>query len=196
MIKGNKIELIPARLCDKQAVYDWCFHSEITRCHAGPPDYPETPIAAAEEFFRENGGYEDYYFTGARPQDGRGFLIVCGKETVGFISYASFHLKPGVSELDIWMNSEAHCGKGFGTDAVASLSDYLNQTLGIHALIMRPSIKNKRAIRAYCKAGFAPSAEPIETYMPPEYLPVFADGDYGLGGDALLVKRFISSANA
>ena len=190
MLNGSKINLIPAALCDKQAVYEWCFHSETTKCHSGPPDYPETPIASAEEFFQENGGYEDYYFTGERPQDGRGFLIVHGGEAVGFVSYASFHLKPGVTELDIWLNSEAHCGKGFGTDALLTLTEYLHQTLGKNAMMMRPSARNKRAVRAYGKAGFVPSTEPIEAYMPPAYLPIFGDGDYGPQGDALLVKRF------
>ena len=54
MIQGTKITLTPALPCHKQAVYEWCFHSETTKCHSGPPDYPEAPIAAPEEFFREN----------------------------------------------------------------------------------------------------------------------------------------------
>jgi len=191
IIKRNMIELIPATLDDKEIIYIWCFHSETTKSHSGQPDYPEAPIASPEEFFKENGGYEDYYFTGERPQDGRGFLIKHGDESVGFVSYASFHLNPGVSELDIWMNSEAHCGKGFGTDALVALSEYLRQTLNKHTLIMRPSAKNKRAIRAYNKAGFAASDKPIDTFMPPEYLPVYSDGDYGSGGDVLLVKEML-----
>ena len=190
MIKGNKIVLIHATLRDRQRVYDWCFHSETTRCHSGPPDYPETPIATPEEFFQENGGYEEYYFTGACPQDGRGFIILHGEEPVGFVSYASFHLKPHVAELDIWMNSEAHCGKGFGTDALIALAGYLHENLGVNELIMRPSARNARAIRAYNKAGFLPAAQPIEHYMAAEYLPTFAAGDYGPGGDVLLVKTF------
>jgi len=191
MIKGNKIELIPATLDDKQNVYNWCFHSETTKSHSGPPDYPEAPIASPEEFFGKNGGYEDYYFTGERPQDGRGFLIMYGGELVGFVSYASFHLNPGVSELDIWMNSEAHCGKGFGTDALVSLSEYLRGALHKHTFIMRPSAKNGRAVRAYNKAGFVAIDKPTRAFMPPEYLPIFGDGDYGPGGDMLLVKEML-----
>jgi len=51
MIKGNKVELVPAELSDKQRVYDWCFHSETTKSHSEPLDYPENPIATWEEFF-------------------------------------------------------------------------------------------------------------------------------------------------
>lgn len=51
MIKGNKVELVPAELSDRQNIYDWCYHSEKTKTHSGPPDYPENPIATWEEFF-------------------------------------------------------------------------------------------------------------------------------------------------
>ncbi|MCL2706679.1 MAG: GNAT family N-acetyltransferase [Dehalococcoidia bacterium] len=189
MIRGNIIELIPVTPRDKQNIYNWCFHSETTKSHSGLPDYPEAPIASPEEFFAKKGGYEDYYFTGERPQDGRGYLITNGGEPVGFVSYASFHLNQGVAELDIWMNSEANCGKGFGTDALVALSEYLRQTLGKHTLIMRPSTKNERAVRSYNKAGFTVSDEPIAAFMQPEYLPLFGNGDYGPGGDALLVMK-------
>ena len=76
MIKGDKVELVPAGFSDMQRVYDWCFHSETTKSHAGPPDYPEHPIATWEEFFDE--GYMEYFFTGAQPESGRGFMIVHG----------------------------------------------------------------------------------------------------------------------
>lgn len=68
MIKGNIVDLVPATPDNKKNVYEWCFHSEITKSHAGPPDYPNAPIATWEEFFS---GYEDYYFTGSRPEDGK-----------------------------------------------------------------------------------------------------------------------------
>ncbi|MDR2933374.1 MAG: GNAT family N-acetyltransferase [Oscillospiraceae bacterium] len=188
MIKGKKVELVPARLSDRQNIYDWCYHSETTKSHSGPPDYPEAPIATWKEFFDE--GYVDYYFTGAEPEKGRGFMIRHGGEPVGFISYSSFHLKPCKSELDIWMNSEAHCGKGFGTDAIIALGAYLNEHLGVNELIMRPSVRNERAVRAYRKAGFETSEEPAGYYLLDEYMPLYGAGDYGEGGDILLVKRF------
>lgn len=191
MIKGEKVELIPATLSDRQNIYEWCFHSETTKSHAGPPDYPDMPIPTYEEFCAsDDGGYEEYYFTGARPEDGRGFVITHGSEPVGFISYCSFHLKPGKSELDIWMNSEAYCGNGLGVDAIASLCVYLNENLGIREMIMRPSPKNERAVRAYMKAGLEKSDKSLSYYLLDEYMSLYGDGDYGIGGDVLLVKRF------
>jgi len=186
MIKGAIVNLIPATLDDRQKIYEWCFHCETTKAHSGPPDYPDVPIPTFEEFYDD---YVDYFFTGAAPADGRGFFISCGEKSVGFISYSSFHLKPHKAELDIWMNAEANCGKGFGADAIFALSDHLGETLGICELIIRPALKNARAIAAYKKAGFEESDMLPGDYLLDEYIALYGDGDYGVGKTALLIKR-------
>jgi RimJ/RimL family protein N-acetyltransferase len=185
-IKGNTIELIPATLNDREDIYNWCFHSETTKSHAGLPVFPNVVIPTFDEFYED---YVDYFFTGTVPENGRGFMIAHNDETLGFISYTCFHLKPHKAELDIWLNSEANCGRGFGTDAIVSLSDYLNKTLGICEFIMRPSVKNVRAIKSYQKSGFEVSDELPCDYLLEEYVPLYGDGDYGAGGDVLLVKK-------
>ena len=187
MITGKKITLIPATLGDRQAIYEWCFHSETTKSHIGPPDYPDMLIPTFQEFCDD---YEDYYFTGVAPRDGQGFIISHDKTPVGFISYASSHLKPHISELDIWMNCEANCGRGFGTDAIVALGDYLNQTMGVCELIMAPAAKNVRAIQCYQKAGFEVSSKPMCDYLLEEYISQYGGGDYGEDETVVLVKRF------
>ena len=186
MIKGKIIDLVPASLSDRQKIYDWCFHCETSKSHSGPPDYPDLHIPTFEEFYNE---YADYFFTDSKLADGRGFMIMHDGEPVGFISYCSFHLKQHKSELDIWMNSEANCGKGFGTDAIISLADYLGETFGTREFIMRPSVKNSRAIASYKKAGFEESDMLPGDYLLDEYVACYGDGDYGAGETALLVKR-------
>ena len=190
MINGKLIKLIPATLADKENVYKWCCESETTKSHSGPPNYPEVPIASRKEFFDKDSGYSDYFFDGTEVENGRGFIILFNEKEVGFISYTSFHLKEGWSELDIWMNSEANCGNGFGSDALITLTNYLYKNMNIDKMILRPSIKNKRAIRAYMKAGFEKSDLLPQRYMLDEYIELFSQGDYGVGGDQLLVKRF------
>lgn len=91
------------------------------------------------------------------------------------------------------MNREANCGKGFGTDAILALGEYLNQTLDIRELIMRPSVKNVRAITSYEKAGFQQTDLCPDTYLLDKYISVYGDGDYGAGGSVLLVKTFSAS---
>ena len=186
MIQGNKIILIPATLDDREKIYNWCFHSETTKFHAGA-DYPDVVIPTFEEFYND---YVDYFFNGSAPDKGRGFIIVHNEEPVGFISYSSYHLKPHKAELDIWMKSEANCGKGFGTDAIMSLGNYLNKLVDIYELIIRPSKKNINAIKSYKKSGFEESDMPACDYLLDEYLSIYGDGDYGADGTALLTKRF------
>jgi len=187
MIVGSIIDLFPATLDDRQRIYEWCFYSETTKYHAGPPDYPDVIIPTLKEFCED---YTDYFFTGAMPDSGRGYIIAHNKESVGFVSYSSYHLKPYKAELDIWLNSEANCGKGFGTDALVALGDYLNKTLEINELIIRPSVKNINAIKSYKKSGFEESNMPACDYLLEEYLSLYGDGDYGENQTALLVKRF------
>lgn len=191
MIKGDRIELIPATLDDRQKIYEWCFQSETTKYHSGPPDYPNNPIPTYEEFYTsDDGGYMEYYFTGVKPKDGRGFLIINENAAVGFVSYCAFHLKPAIAELDIWMNAKANCGNGFGVDALISLGDYLNKEMDIRELIIAPSIKNIRAVRAYEKAGFKKTDKAMSEFLLDEYVTLFGDGDYGADETAILVKQF------
>ena len=191
LIKGKKTSLIPATLDDRHKIFEWCFKSETTKCHSGPPDYPNSPIPTYEEFCTSDDfGYTEYYFTGTKPNDGRGFLIVNGEEAVGFISYCAFHLKPDTAELDIWMKDEANCGKGFGTDALISLGDYLHSNMYIRELIIAPSIKNTRAVNSYTKAGFRITNKVMSEFLLDEYVPVYGEGDYGMSETLLLVKTF------
>jgi len=178
MIKGNKIELIPATLSNRRIVYEWGFASDITKFLAGPPHYPDQSIATWEEFCED---YVDYYFDDSQPEKGRGYIINFNGDYVGFISYSS---SLTYTELDIWMRDELNCGKGLGTDAIITLGNYLNKKMLARKLVIRPSIKNIRAIKAYLKAGFKKTEltnEQIET--------LYGEGDYGFAGDILLIKE-------
>ncbi|MCL2634863.1 MAG: GNAT family N-acetyltransferase [Oscillospiraceae bacterium] len=186
MIKGTNIELIPAALDDRQNIYSWCFHCETSKSHCGLPDFPDVVIPSYEEFLED---YVEYFFTGAEPEKGRGFMIISNRVQVGFISYTCFHLKPSMAELDIWLNSESHCGKGFGNDAIVSLCNFLYSTQGISEFIMRPSPKNERAVKSYKKSGFEESDKSPRDYLLDEYWELYGDGDYGVDGDVLLVKK-------
>ena len=79
MIKGNKIELVPANLEDRRKVYEWCFHSETSASHSGSPNYPGIAIPNYGEFCDD---YVDYFFTGTEPNKGRGFFIMHNEEAV------------------------------------------------------------------------------------------------------------------
>ena len=66
-------------------------------------------------------------------------------------------------ELDIWMRSEACCGKGYGTEALDALCRHLHERFGVEEFMVQPSARNPRAIRAYEKLGFKRLDVPIES---------------------------------
>jgi len=185
VIRGGKVTLVPALLDDCRDVYEWCFHSETTRFHSGPPDFPQNPIPSFEEFREE---YADFNFTGDKPIEGRGFIIKLGDRRIGFISYTGFHLKPGIAELDLWLPRLADCGRGYGTDALTALTTYLHDALNFTTLIIAPAAKNQRAVRSYEKAGFTKTTEPMAHFLLPEYVTKYGDGDYGENETVILVK--------
>ena len=151
MIQGKIITLKTASATDRPLIYKMGQSTDILRNH-----FPEKGFADFEA------GYHDGYFDSCDPSVCGGMMICVDEMPVGFISYGNtsgtvgsvyYPAILGVMELDIWLYGEQNCGKGYGTDAVITLSNYLHQTHGIHTVFMCPSRSNPRAIRAYGKAG-------------------------------------------
>lgn len=63
-------------------------------------------------------------------------------------------LEPGTWDLDLFIASEEHRGRGVGHVALAKLREEVFATTLAVAVCVFPSIKNERAVRAYEKAGF------------------------------------------
>ena len=146
MIKGDKVSLRPAELEDRRTVFEWGHDTDIAQ-FIYPPD------AETQTFGDFCADWKDHYFQDQLPELGRGFIILADGEALGFIAYNDIDAQNRV-ELDIWMNSEANCGKGFGPDAIRALCAYLSGEYGVHTFMMQPSARNPKAIRAYEKAGF------------------------------------------
>lgn len=146
MIEGEHVVLRPAAMGDRRMVYDWSHDSDIAPIIHLSDDSDET-------FQQFCDGWEECFFTDTSPERGRMFIILHNDTPVGAIAYNDIDPKNRV-ELDIWMNCEANCGKGFGPDAIETLCEYLSAEFGVKTFMMQPSARNPRAIRAYVKAGF------------------------------------------
>jgi len=147
----STISLRPATLGDRRAVYEWLACSDLTAAMMGPPEFTENAIPTWEQFCAD---YEEYFFDGSQPQRGRSLIIEHNSEAVGHVSYSVTDPQSSLVELDIWMRDASCCGRGFGSEALRMLSDELFRMFGAAELIMRPSARNLRAIRAYERAGF------------------------------------------
>ena len=115
MIKGTHIRLRPATLEDQRMIYGWYNASDIASfLHPSSGPY--------ETFDTWCDDWKEYYFTDESPRLGRMFVILHEHSPVGTVAYNDIDPENRV-ELDIWMDSEANCGKGFGPDAKPAAND-------------------------------------------------------------------------
>lgn len=155
-IVGKQIILRPAILADRQPIFDWLTNSDLTKFMMGPPTYPDSPIPTWEEFIND---YKVYFFDSSKPLLGRCFVIEVNSESVGQINHDKISKKDNSTELDIWLKSSKYINKGYGTDAIITLCDYLTEKFECKKFIIVPSKRNIAAIRVYRKAGFVKTDE-------------------------------------
>lgn len=77
-------------------------------------------------------------------------------EIAGLIQYAEVDdPKYRSAGIDIALGTAWH-GRGLGREAIGVLAGHLIQVRGHHRLTIDPAVANRRAIRCYTAAGFAP----------------------------------------
>jgi RimJ/RimL family protein N-acetyltransferase len=146
---GTKVMLRKATEADRRNVFEWLAHSDLTPSMMGPPLFPDHKIPTWEEFCQD---YRPHYFNDSQTDQGRCFIIVVDGIDIGAICYNLMRFD--TTDIDIWLRSEADCGKGVGSDAIKTLTDHLTREFGIKKISISPSARNQRAIAAYKKAGF------------------------------------------
>lgn len=150
MLRGSKVTLREANEADRKKVYEWLAHSDLTPSIMGPPLFPDHPIPTWEEFCSD---YRHHYFDGTQLNQGQCFIIIADGTDVGVVCYNALRSED-YTDVDIWLRSESDCGRGVGSDALATLADYLHRNFSITKVVVCPSARNRRAIAAYKKAGF------------------------------------------
>jgi len=150
-IIGKKVILRPTTLADRRPIFEWLTNSDLTKLMMGPPTYPDSTIPTWKEFIKD---YKEYFFDGSEPLLGRCFIIELNFESIGQINHDKIYETDKSTELDIWLKSSKFINKGYGSDAIKTLCDYLNQNFGCKKFLISPSSRNLAAIRAYQKAGF------------------------------------------
>lgn len=166
-LKSKSLSLRPASLQDKKNVYNWLAHSNLSQEMFGPPNFPEHPIPNWEEF---NQDYTDHYFDGSQPLRGRCFILMHKNKPIGQINYNEINPNTKSTEIDIWLSDREYTGKGYGTEAIITLCEYLYQNFTCETVYIAPSKRNIRAIKAYKKAGFMESKN-----RPDNFIPDYAD---------------------
>jgi len=175
------VTLRHATLEERKLSYEWYFN-------IGEQDkegvFINGKIYSWEEYKQD---FEDFYFEKSGQNKGSVMIVEADGEDIGCVCYTSFHLKPQTSELDIWLKDESVTGKGYGTQALKALVDYLYMEKQMVRFLIRPNKKNVRAIKAYKKTGFREVSDErsvIQAYIKPHYAEAFGDGS-----TVLLVKE-------
>jgi len=167
----NEIKLLYAENTDRQLIYDMVFEEDDT-WKAMIENKEDFPLSALRD--------EENYFFGAAPGLSKYLLIEWNNEIIGSISHTYNDGKIPNLELDMWLRSSKYTGKRLGSSAMKLLIDSLVRDYGIKTFIIRPWIKNPRAVKAYEKCGFVV----IDTFNPEDYygkyLEVAAQGDFGV----------------
>jgi RimJ/RimL family protein N-acetyltransferase len=174
IIYGKIVILRPATPMDRKPIFDWLTNSDLTNQMMGPPAYPDSKIPVWAEFIED---YKEYFFDGSQPLSGRCFVIEVNSEPIGQINHDKIYPPDNSTELDIWLKSSRYTGKGYGTDAIVTLCDFLTRTLGCRKFIISPSKRNLNAIKAYKKAGFVETDDKVDESM----------ADYT---DAVVMKKY------
>lgn len=149
ILPGQKVILRPMTVEEMPMFYQWATQSDATPYWYGELQGDEVPTY--EEFLKD---WKRYYFDGSNPGRGRCFVILVEDEPIGQVNYNEIDQRNRSVELDIIIAKDIHKNRGYGTDALKILTDYLFEHMGIEICWIDVIAKNPRAIRAYEKAGF------------------------------------------
>lgn len=161
--QGKVVTLRPATMQDRKPIFDWLTNSDLTSSMFGPPSYPDSVIPYWEEFIDD---YKEYFFDSSSPFLGRCFIIEVNGEPVGQINHDKINYDDNSTELDIWLKNSRYTGKGYGSDAIETLCNFLKEKFDCKKFIISPSRRNLRAIHTYRKAGFRESSEIPKNFIP------------------------------
>jgi len=172
------IKLLYAENADRRLIYDMVFEDD---------EMWATMLPSREDFPWSVLRDEEPHFFGAEAGDSKYLLIKYDNKIIGAVAHTYNDGKIPNMELSAWLRASKYAGKGVGTNAIKLLIESLIKDYGIKTFIIRPWIKNTRAVKAYEKCGFVvtDSFNPEDYYG--KYLELAAQGDFGEDGTANMV---------
>ncbi len=164
---GDKVMLIPMVSEDKDDFFILATQSDGSNYWY---DEKQKSALNQDQFFQD---WTDAYFDPAEIHGGQCFWIEVSKRCIGQINYNQIDIHNLKTELDIIIGNASDMGKGYGTDALKTLSNYLFSQLHLHKLWIEARANNPRAMSAYAKAGFQQEAILKDEYF---FNGAFVDG--------------------
>jgi RimJ/RimL family protein N-acetyltransferase len=147
MLTGKKIRLRNRKLSDARESYTWQSDPELA--HLDASQVLTVPFVQYLTSYQ----HEIDYPTTTRQQ----FAIeTLDRKYIGYCSYYGIHESTGAAELGIMIGNRDYWNKGYGTDAVATLLDYIFQGTKLNRVHLKTLATNYRAQRSFRKCGFTP----------------------------------------
>ena len=146
---GEFVTLRPMHIKERFRFFKWATNSEATPYWYGQRTGDEVPSYIVFKL-----EWPDHYFTGEKPKKGQCFAIEESGKTIGQVNYNEIDPKSKSTNLDILIPEVKFQNRGFGTDAVRILTQYLFEELDVNKCWAEVNIQNQRAIRTLKKAGF------------------------------------------
>ena len=149
--RGHKIRIREKRIEDIREEYAWRVDAELSRLDATRP-----LTMSYEDFLRYS--KEEMQFASYRSKR----LAVDTLEGVhiGNVMYYDLNMSSKESELGIMIGNKDYWGKGYGTDIVKTVIDYLFEVIGLERVYLHTLAWNYRAQASFQKAGFT-SVSPV-----------------------------------
>ncbi|MBI3978637.1 MAG: GNAT family N-acetyltransferase [Chloroflexi bacterium] len=144
MIKGKRVVLRAVEREDAWLIWRWNNDPEVQYFSEGEP----ARTASLEEIARERE-------QAVASDTARSFMIETADGfTIGHLGYFNLSWKNRNCWIFVTIGEKEHWGKGYGTESLALLLDYLFNQLGLHKVRLETLSYNVRAQASYRKCGF------------------------------------------
>ena len=153
MITGEKTRLRALEKEDLTNIWKWVNDEEVMRFLSNPGSTQS--LVEIEEWFasQQQGTYKGW--PGGIVYHRKQFIIETAESvSIGCIFYTDLTLKHQHAEIGILIGEKEYWGRGYGTDAMITLLDYLFNELGLHRVHLGTHRGNTRALKCYEKCGF------------------------------------------
>ncbi|MFC2091281.1 GNAT family N-acetyltransferase [Elusimicrobiota bacterium] len=149
-IEGEQILLRPIEHEEMIFFYEMATESDAAQYLYG--EYTGEEIPDYEDFVEDWGNFEQEYEEDA--DLGMCFFIVADGNIVGVVSYGVIGRDDDSTQIDILIADEDNMNRGYATEAISVLIEYLFEELNVQKCIAEIPADNKRAKRTFEKAGF------------------------------------------
>lgn len=145
ILKGEKTILREKRIDDAPDDYSWRIDDELARLDATRP-----LNMSYDNFLRYSQEEIDY----PSPRSKRFAIDNYEGKHIGNCMFYDIDNRRGEAELGIMIGDRTHWSKGYGTDAVNSLLEYIFTTTHLTRIYLHTLEWNHRAQRSFAKSGF------------------------------------------